>query len=435
MASVRTAIFYTTMTDKTHAHNADKKGARFEFPEGFLWGASTASHQVEGNTKNQWSEWELSPGRLADLKKTGLLEKYGRGNFISGIAADHYHLYESDFALAEEFGHTATRLSLEWSAIEPEEGVFDEAAIEHYRDVIASVKRHGMEPFVTLWHWTMPLWFYRKGGFEKKENARYFVRFAERMVAELDEVRFWITLNEPEVYAKSSYVDGLWPPQKRGFINGWRVFGRLARAHCEAYRAIKRIAPDAQVGVAKSNSWFEAAHWWDIPAKWYAEFIWNDYFIGRIRDTQDFIGLNFYFHNRIENWHYNRNENVRTSDLGWDLSPATIYHVLMDLKRYRVPVYITENGLADAADAQRPWFLRETLKAVHRAIRDGVDVRGYLHWSLMDNFEWAAGFWPRFGLIEIDYATQKRTPRPSAYVYRDIIKANAVEEEGAEAEE
>lgn len=404
--------------------------AKLEFPKGFLWGASTSSHQVEGGTHNQWSEWEASPARLAALEREGLVAKHGRENFISGTAADHFHRYREDFRLARELGHNATRISIEWSRVEPDEGRFDDEAIAHYRDVIAEIRRNGMEPFVTLWHWTVPVWFAEKGAFEKARNIPYFIRFAERMAAALPEVRFWITLNEPEIYSGWSYALGLWPPQKKNVFSAVGVHRNLIRAHRAAYPAIKKILPDAQVGVAKPLTWFEAwrGRLWNRLMKAFADRTWNLYFLEHIRDMQDFVGVNHYSHNRIDGW-FNRNGNERVSDLGWELYPEAIYHVLMMAKRYGKPIYITENGLADAADAERPWFLRESLRSVHRAIADGADVRGYLHWSLLDNFEWAYGFWPRFGLVAVNYATQARSPRPSASLYGKICGENGFDAE------
>ncbi len=403
---------------------------KFEFPKGFLWGASTASHQVEGGTQNQWSEWEVSRGRLAQLKHEGLIAEYGEKNFVSGLAADHYHRYEEDFRLAKEFGHLATRISIEWSRVEPQEGYFDAAAIEHYREVIASIRENGMEPFVTLWHWTFPIWFRDKGGFATRKNVEYFARFAKKMVSELAYVKFWITLNEPEVYTKNSYSIGLWPPQEKNWMATLKVYCNFIHAHRLAYKKMKNVNSSVQIGIAKNNAYFKIfknrLH--DVITKKFLDWSWNFHFLDNISETQDFIGLNHYFFNRIGRGN-NQNENIITSDMGWELYPQAIYHVLKDLDKYRLPIYITENGLADAQDQQRAWFIKETLLNVHRAISEGVDVRGYFHWSLMDNFEWDKGFWPRFGLIEIDYSTQKRIPRPSAVVYKNICQNNGFEQE------
>jgi beta-glucosidase len=401
---------------------------KLAFPKGFLWGAATSSHQVEGGTNNDWSEWERSPGRREALEKTGRIARYGYENFISGAGVDHYNRFAEDFSLARELGHNATRFSIEWSRIEPREGYYDDRAIEHYREVVKAAKENGLEPFVTLWHWTVPLWFRDMGGLENRKNIHYFARFVQKMAMELLDVKFWITLNEPEIYTASAYWDGSWPPEKKNPIAAFRVFHNLIRAHRASYALIKSVNPKAQIGIAKNNGYFEAYknRPWNLLLKKTLDRTWNFYFLNRIRDAQDFIGLNYYFHSRIKG-KPNRNENKKISDLGWELYPEGIYHVLRDLGRYNVPIYITENGLADAKDADRAWFIRETLRYVHRAIEAGVDVRGYLHWSLMDNFEWAHGFWPRFGLVAVDYETKARRPRPSALVYKKICEENAIE--------
>jgi beta-glucosidase len=401
---------------------------KLEFPKGFLWGAATSAHQVEGGTHNNWSEWEQSSGRLVQLENDGLIKKYGRENYVSGNAADHYHRYREDFALERELGHNATRISIEWSRIEPEEGRFNADAIAHYQDVVAAIRASGMEPFVTLWHWTVPTWFRDKHEFERHANIRYFTRFVEKMVTEFPGVKFWITLNEPEVYASGHYLRGEKPPQKKDPFLALMVYENLISAHRAAYRAIKKNHPQALVGIAKNNIQYEAYknRFWNKALKRIADWGWNFYFLDHIKDSQDFIGLNHYFHNRIDGW-FGRNENKRMNEMGWELYPEAMFYVLSDLKKYQVPIYITESGLADAHDAQRGWFLRETLAGVHRAIVAGADVRGYLYWSLMDNFEWQHGFWPRFGLIEINYATQERKPRRSAFFYKKICEDNALQ--------
>jgi len=225
----------------------------------------------------------------------------------------------------------------------------------------------------------------------------------------------------------SSYLQGVWPPQKKNIFLAIKVYKNLVQAHKLAYDKIKKIAPGSQAGIAKNNAYYQAANRnpINIILKRAADHYLNFWFLDQIKNHQDFIGLNHYFHNRI-NWGFNKNQGIKISDYGWSLSPQAIYHVLSDLKKYHKPIYITENGLADAKDKYRAWFIEETLKNVWLAIKDDADVRGYLHWSLMDNFEWSAGFWPRFGLIEIDYKTLKRTPHPSALVYKKIIESNSI---------
>jgi len=398
------------------------------FPNKFLWGASTSSHQVEGNTINQWSEWELSESRVRDLERHGHIKRYGLENYVSGKACDHYNKFENDFKLAKKLGHNVHRLSIEWSRIEPEKGVFDKKEIQHYKHVVKTLKKLGIEPFVTLWHWTLPLWLAYEGGWESKKTPEYFARFAEKMVSELDKnVQFWITLNEPLIYSSISYLLGRWPPQRRSVFSFLKVTQNLIIGHIKAYKRIKIGFPKTKIGIAKHNTYFEAGSGQlNMLIKKIADKLWNFYFLNRIKNNQDFIGLNYYFHNKIH-YGFNKNENKKTSDIGWELYPQGIYYCLKDLEKYGKPIYITENGLADEKDSNRPWFLKEILKNTHKAIEEGVDVRGYLYWSLMDNFEWADGFLPRFGLVAIDYKTQKRTPRESAKFYKEIIKQNGID--------
>lgn len=404
---------------------------QINFPKNFLWGAATASHQVEGNNHNDWSEWEKSEERKAFLRSEGLVKKYGLENFISGRAADHYNHFQEDFRIAKELGHNATRFSIEWSRIEPEEGHFDEKEIEHYRQVVVTLQELGIEPFVSVWHWPVPLWLRDKGGWQNNKTTDYFARYAEKLSASLGKnVQFWITLNEPEIYTNNSYLAGVWPPQKKNLFVYLRVLHNLIKAHKKAYEVIKKMNPESKIGIAKNNIYFEAYQnrLVNRVLKKFIDWWWNFYFLNRIRNHQDFIGLNHYFHNRI-NYGFNKNENKKISDMGWELYPEAIYYVLKDLKRFNKPIYITENGLADGGDKKRGWFIFESLKNISRAIDEGVDVRGYLHWSLMDNFEWDKGFWPRFGLLEIDYKTLERKIRPSAKFYRDICIANGTTED------
>ncbi len=375
-----------------------------KFPKGFYWGAATSAYQVEGGINN------------CDWAKV----------FPAGLACDHYNRYEEDFDIAKSLGHNAHRFSIEWSRIEPEERKFNEKEIEHYRNVIKALRARGIEPFVTLWHWTLPYWVAEKGGWEKRKTIKYFLRYAEKIVKELgDDVKFWITLNEPEIFSGNSYLKGIWPPQKKNLISYLFVMRNLIKAHQKSYKIIKKINPAAQAGIAKNNIYFEA-YKNRIANRFLKKFIdwwWNFYFLNKIKNQQDFIGLNHYFHNRI-NYGFNKNENKMVSDMGWELYPEAIYYVLKDLKKYNKPIYITENGLADAADKNREWFIKESLKNIHQATQEGVDVRGYLYWSLLDNFEWDKGFWPRFGLVEINYQTMERKIRSSAYEYAKICKNN-----------
>jgi beta-glucosidase len=414
------------------------KHYRINFPQNFLWGAATSSHQVEGNNYNDWSEWEKkNAGRLA--KEAGrrwqkwqqekFPEMFNQQNYVSGRACDHYNRFEEDFDIAESLGHNAHRFSLEWSRIEPKEGKFNGKEIEHYQKVINSLHKRGIKPFITLYHWTLPVWIRNIGGWGNKKTVKYFVRYVDKIQQSLKDVQFWITLNEPEIYTSNSYLAGVWPPQKKNLLAYLCVLHNLIKAHRKTYEVIKKTNPNANVGIAKNNIYFEAYKNKLVNRilKKFIDWWWNFYFLNRIKNHQDFIGLNHYFHNRI-NYGFNKNENKMVSDMGWKLFPEAIYFCLNDLERYKKPIYVTENGLADAGDENRKWFTEESLKNVARAIKEGVDVRGYFYWSLLDNFEWDKGFWPRFGLVEVDYKTLERKIRPSAFNYEKIIESKSITE-------
>ena len=389
---------------------------QYKFSKKFFWGAATSAHQVEGGNHNDWTEWEKE-----------------KGYEQSGLACDHYNRFREDFDIAKSLGHNAHRFSIEWSRIEPEEGRWDEKEIAHYQEVINALCERDLEPFVTLWHWTLPIWVAEQGGWENKKTIEYFARYADKIVrslsadkAGLKSVAYWITLNEPDIYTMNSYLRGKWLPQKKSFFKFLKVYRNLAKAHNGAYEIIhsnilENVGMLPQIGVAKNNSYFEG---WLAPI---LNYFWNNLFLNKIKNHQDFIGLNYYFHNRIKGFKLNQNENKETSDMGWEIYPEGIYHVLKDLKKYNKPIYITENGVADAKDIHREKFIKEHLRWVHKAISEGVDARGYFYWSLLDNFEWDSGFTPRFGLVEMDYKTMERKIRKSALEYAKIVKENAVE--------
>ncbi len=392
------------------------------FPQGFFWGAATSSHQVEGGNTNDWTEWE-GLGRVKNGSQ-------------SGLAADHFHRFRDDFSLAKKLGHNAHRLSIEWSRIEPTIGVFDSVAIAHYREVFQTLRQQGLEPFVTLHHFTNPIWFAKLGGWEKRKNIDHFLRFVERMAKEFSsEVRYWITINEPTVYTSLGYLDGRWPPQRKSYRRAWVAIRNLLHAHRGAYAILHRYRADAYVGSANNLVDYQAHRRWhlgDQIMKFFATFWHNTWWLSRTKNSQDFLGLNYYFYHALrfrlawpaQLFAPEANPSRPQSDLGWEINPTAFGRVLRWLSRYHKPIIITENGIADATDRLRPSFIIEHIREIQSAIRDGVDIRGYLHWSLLDNFEWADGFGPRFGLIKVDYVTQQRTPRPSAFVYEKICRSN-----------
>lgn len=413
-----------------------QKKPKLAFPRKFMWGAATSAHQVEGNTHNQWTAWETEHAKTlaaqseyqwGELENWEDIKKHAKDpkNYISGKAADHFNLYEEDFELARKMNMNALRFSIEWSRVEPEEGAWDAAAITHYKKYVAELKKRNIEPIVTLFHFTLPVWFAEMGGFEKRSNVQYFTRFAEKIISELGrDVKFIITINEPEVYAYESYKMGNWPPAMRSKRALHKVLNNLAYAHNQTADIIHGLSRRYKVSIAKNSCYFYAGDDAVLSRKsadamQYAQ---DDYFIKKVVKHCDFLGVNYYFANRVYGYRVH-NPEKQVSDLGWDLSPADIQHALERLhEKYQLPIIITENGLADASDEQRQWWITQTLIGMQKALDNGVRLEGYLHWSLLDNFEWDKGFWPRFGLIEVDYETMKRTPRKSAVWFARIIK-------------
>ena len=406
------------------------------FPKRFLWGAATAAHQVEGGNHNQWTEWELenaktratqSPHTLDDLPTWDeiKLQATNPDNYVSGSLADHYSNYKQDFDFLTNMHMNAYRFSIEWSRIEPEEGRWDAAAITHYKNYIAELKRRDIEPVITLFHFSLPVWFVQKGGFAKRSNVKYFVRYAEKVMRELGtKVKFVITINEPEVYATESYWHANWPPAVRSKWQWWRVVNNMMHAHNQAAKVIHSLNRRYKVSIAKNSVFVYPGDdaWLTRASAAVMQYLQDDYFIKKAIKSSDFIGVNYYFSNRVYGYR-THNPNQRLSDVGWDMAPENIEYALERLwRKYKKPILITENGLADANDDSRQWWITKTIAAMSRAMENEVELIGYLHWSLIDNFEWALGKWPRFGLIEVDYETGRRTLRPSAKWFGRVIK-------------
>lgn len=405
-----------------------------KFPPNFKWGAATAAYQVEGGIeKCDWAQ------AARDRRVPAC-----------GHACEHYDRYEADFDIAKSLGHNCHRLSIEWSRIEPEEGRFDEREIEHYRRVLQALHVRGLEPFVTLWHFTLPLWFSQTGGFEREDAEKIFARYCAYVVGKLDDLcTHFSTINEPMVYVSNGWRRGTWPPFKKwplidafhvvqtsgtnalnprattrwknitGYIT---VFHRVARAHNAAYVAIKKIKPDADVTPVINVILFHA-NWNPINKllAWIMNIHWTYYFMFLIRGKYDGIGLNYYIHHK-----FGETRVYEKTDMGWDVYPEGICEALAMLARYKKPIYVSEAGVADAQDRIRAAYIRTLVNCIHASIEGGVDVRGFMYWSLLDNYEWAEGFTKCFGLVEVEYATQERCVRESAYVYKRICEENAL---------
>ncbi len=412
------------------------KKPSLNFPKKFLWGASVSAHQVEGNTHNQWTPWELENAKskaaqavyhLSDLESWPEIEAEAKNpqTYVSGDTADHYNRYEEDFDLLTKLNMNAFRFSIEWSRVEPTEGAWSVEAIEHYKQYVGALKQRGIEPVLTLFHFTLPPWFVAKGGFESRSNVKYFIRFAEKVLHELGQnIRYVITINEPEIYAHESYLAGNWPPNVTSKWRLWRVMNNLAHAHNQVARLAHATSRRYKVSLAKNSAYFYAGDdaWLSRKSAEVMQYFQDDYFLKKVVKSCDFLGVNFYFSNRVYGYRVH-NPDKKVSDMGWDLSPADIQHALERLdEKYHLPIIVTENGLADGEDHYRQWWLTQTLIGMQKAMDNGVKVDGYLHWSLIDNFEWDKGTWPRFGLVHVDYTTKKRTLRPSAIWFGKVIR-------------
>ena len=406
----------------------EKPKQALKFPDGFLWGTSTSAYQVEGGIMNDWSQWEKSGKRMLKLMKQGK----NPNHFICGQACDSYNRYKEDLELAASLNNNAIRFGLEWSRIQPKKDTWDVGAINHYRDVLAEAKKRGLKTVVTLWHWTNPAWVAKEKGWVNNNNIKHYLRYVDLVIKELGaDIDYWVTLNEPMVHVVNGYINGKFPPEKRNIFKAKSVFDNLAKAHIEAYKKIHNYFPKAQVSITKLTNYFEPARKWcpaEIGLAKLLNYLANTKFLNKITNHLDYIGLDYYFYDRIV-WYppFKKNKNKRVTDMGWEIYPEGIYHVLKYLAKFNKPILILENGLADTEDKYRADFIREHLYYMHQAIEGGVDVQGYFYWSLLDNFEWADGYGPKFGLYEVDRKTFERTPRSSAKVYAKICTNNAVE--------
>jgi beta-glucosidase len=424
------------------------------FPKGFLWGAATSSHQVEGgNFNNDWWAFEQKPGKIID-------------GTISGDACDHYNRYGEDFKMLKGLGHNAHRLSIEWSRVEPAKGYFSEAELSHYGRVIKELKKLKMTPVVTLHHFSNPLWMAEEGGWANPECVKRFVDFTRVVVSAFKkDVTFWMTINEPMVYAFLSYMTGEYAPGVKNPIKGFRVANHMFKAHVEAYHAIKKIDPRAKVGFAKHMRVFDPfreGNKWDMKVAGNQHKAFNMDFLdalftgrtsgnikvdpkekSKVKGSCDFIGLNYYARDHVKFSLFSPaslfgktmppppGQKTSHFDEG-EYYPHGIYRLLSIISKYGVPLYVTENGVAtkfketEKDDAYRREYMAAHIAEAGKAIADGLDVRGYLFWSSMDNFEWANGYSMRFGLVHVDFKTQKRTIKQSGKMFAEIAKKNAL---------
>ncbi len=422
--------------------------ATFHFPRGFLWGCATAAHQVEGNnTNNNWWKWEQD----------------GRTNGKAGLACDWWGgRWKEDFDRAAEAGQNAHRLSVEWSRIQPAPDRWDEDALERYRAMLRGLKERGMTPMVTLHHFTDPLWLGEMGGWETEAVVPLFEKFVRKTVEALKEYcTLWCTVNEPNIYTLIGYVDGAFPPGKHDLRLSLIVQANMARAHAAAYRAIHAIQPEARVGYAlhfrpmvPARPWFPLdrlernLHFNAInmafPSAILSGVMRSP--VGRVRlpevkGTQDYFGLNYYAQDTVTfdlskagelfgRRYYPEGSDVSDTRMVANIPEGFFEALKWIVRNYpNLPVIVTENGIEDVSDRIRPRYLAQHVHQMWRAVNFNWPVKGYFHWSLVDNFEWERGWTQRFGLWALDVETQKRTKRPSADLYAEICKENGLSSE------
>lgn len=420
----------------------------YHFPKGFLWGTATASHQVEGNnTNNNWHAWEEA----------------GHTVHKSGAAADWWGgRWREDFDRAAETGQNAHRFSLEWSRIQPEPDRWDEEALEKYRLMLRGLRERNMTALVTLHHFTDPLWVTERGAWESEEIMPLFEKYVRKVVDALKEyTNLWVTINEPNVYALSGYGIGAFPPGKKDLKQAMRVLGNMIKGHAAAYRAIHELQPEARVGYALHYRPMIPRVSWSPLDRLMRNIRYNGVNMGfpsaistgvmksplgnqnipEAKGTQDFLGLNYYSVDTVwfditkpgemfSNGGYPKDADM--SDTGMIANIATgIYDSIKWINRTypNLPIIITENGVEDFDDHLRPRYLAEHLHQVWRAVNFNWPVKGYFHWSLVDNFEWERGWTQRFGLWGLDVDTQKRIRRPSVDLYAEICKENGISSE------
>jgi beta-glucosidase len=408
------------------------------FPEGFLWGASTAGHQVEGGNVN------------ADIWP---LEWAPNSMFVepSGDACDHYHRYPEDIALMAELGFNAYRFSLEWARIEPEEGYFSRAALDHYRRMMATCLDHGIAPVVSYNHFTTPRWFAGDGGWTSVDAEARFARFAERATAHLGDLLGWVaTLNEPNVITMLQLtgvipmgvsdrpptptqaasapggVGGYDPARYRHGLVGAGV-EKMAKIHRAAAEAIKSGPGDAKVGWTLALIDLQLGEGGEERYARARQGALLDFL--EVSRDDDFVGVQTYSREVLgADGKVPLAEGVPTMQTGWEVYPAALGHsIRLAAEHAGVPVLVTENGMATDDDAARLAYTREALRGLAECLADGIDVRGYLHWTLLDNFEWNAGFAKTFGLIAVDRETFVRTVKPSARWLGEVARSGRLD--------
>ncbi|HEX7042648.1 MAG TPA: family 1 glycosylhydrolase [Patescibacteria group bacterium] len=412
-----------------------------KFPDDFSFGSSVSAFQVEGNSGERKSDWDDFLERHSNIISQN--EK-GPQWWEKGKA-------EADIDKLADLGVKVQRLSFEWARIEPEKGKINEDAIQRYKEIIEHLHKKKIKPVVTLNHYVLPSWVAKRGAWENRKNIGAFERYVIMIVSRFPEVKTWLTLNEPSVLIESGYLLPFFPPQRGSVFAAFRAHHNMMEAHKKAYLAIKGIIPDSLISMAFSFRWYRPENPKDIFEKGYADLV--NYFdsinyVDGVKDYLDFIGVNFYagyylnlnFSKIKFRLHGPESKPVKTilfgevrkpgayvSDLGAPIVPGFFLDLLQTLHiKFKKPIIITENGIADSRDIHRPFYMLVHLVSLWKAIQQGIDIREYIAWSSVDNLEWLEGYSQEFGLIHIDAKSGKREIRKSAYMYKEIIQEGGI---------
>lgn len=431
------------------------------FPKNFLWGAATASAQIEGG----WDCGGRTPS-IWDIAPVGKVHN----NETCHTACDHYHRWHEDVALMKELGLKSYRFSVSWSRIVPREGETNGEGLKFYSDLVDALLEAGIEPLVTLYHWDLPLWMHKKGGWKTLAIREAFLKYVTAVVDHLsDRVRYWITFNEPQCFLMNGYMQGVHAPFQRDYLCFPGITRNFMLTNAAAVKLIReraKITPiiglsfaagafipenerdSVSVESARKKSFYKGMgtmsnRWWMDPILLGKPVVAYGIYRSKKRDMKDvrvdfdFIGINNYSAFNYSDWGGDKHidtSKLPKNSLGWVIDGRSMYWTVRFLhERYKLPIMITENGMSnrdlvnaqgEIADSVRIDYINEYLQNLKRAVLEGIPVLGYQHWSLMDNFEWAEGYDPRFGLIHVDFETGKRTIKKSGYHYKAIIESN-----------
>ncbi|MGI8710562.1 MAG: glycoside hydrolase family 1 protein [Acidimicrobiales bacterium] len=387
------------------------------FPEGFRWGTATAAHQIEGgNWNNDWWAWEHAEGSPATES--------------SGDACDSWNRWRDDIAIVAELGFDNYRFSIEWSRIEPAPGEWSPAAIAHYRTLGEALLEAGIDPVVTFHHFTTPRWVADRGGWTSPDTPGRFADFCHRAAGELAPVlRRACTINEPNIVATMGHLAGLFPPGEQDPAARRKANEILVEAHRRAVDAIRSAAGGVAVGLTLAMSEYVAVDGGEAKRDQIRRRMEDEFLDATVGD--DFLGVQTYSRSRVgpEGTVGPEARVPVVETMGYEVWPQALEATVRrawEVTGGRVPLLVTENGIATTDDDQRIGYVREALEGVGRCLEDGIDVGGYTYWSLLDNFEWVLGYTPRFGLVSVDPSSFERTIKPSARWLAEVVHSKTL---------